>query len=419
VVRKSVPCSQPVDSFHCTADYRAQQPDRSLYTTNNLVVSSAFGQAAQSQLAVENLQPQQQLRMAYEEHLKATTVKQAVPYTDNTTKPRAMNPSRLGPPVVATNKSVSELSPAMQLRQNYEAHLASLRELSLEQPNPTASTDSRLKQRTALTTNSQSPAGVLQAKAESMLPPSTSEPAARETSSKKETPKDHATGSNSGLSVDDHEAGTILLGFINSLRRSFEDAVVQTVEISRENEDAGTTGKAVILGRSAAARKAPSKRETKSRPRSPGVTNNIVTANHTHKNLRLMNGIQPNSFTHTTQVIAMQLQAMTSSVQARPASVTDASTVSKSGSSCGTSSQPNESASSIDDSDSKSDKTDPSSTSEESEEKDVDVHRSQGPPRKRLKSKRVQEFTTQNVLEHCKRMTDLPRKNGKADFGMG
>ena len=89
----------------------------------------------------------------------------------------------------------------------------------------------------------------------------------------------------------------------------------------------------------------------------------------------------------------------------RPASVTDASTLSRSETSSGTSSQPNESASSLDDSDSKSDKTDHSSSSEESEKDCPIPRRSKGPPRKRIKSlKDVQEFTTENVMEHSKRM---------------
>ena len=68
----------------------------------------------------------------------------------------------------------------------------------------------------------------------------------------------------------------------------------------------------------------------------------------------------------------------------RPASVTDASTLSRSETSSGTSSQPNESASSLDDSDSKSDKTDHSSSSEESEKDCPIPRRSKGPPRKQV-----------------------------------
>jgi hypothetical protein len=476
---------------------RRTQSDQSLQALNSIIAQLAWAQAAAtltpalSQLAVANLQ-QQQLRVAFEEQLKAETSRMAVPEAAaGAAKPPTQN---------ASNPNIS---PADQLRQGYELHLKSLQKLAPVQVKPVGSADSARLQATAnqhaslpasmnptskTPNNPHSAADMQQSNATEIVftsyPSAHQREADNDMKSKDDTPGNNSTET-AGIkqASTDEEAGTILFGFLNSLRESYRSAI--EVEVDTEAQIS-----VVEKGENCGARATPSNSASGRTKKSKDPVAVVVSnGSHEKSGKDSSDTVKPQvdskgengTIQHAIPIIPIAAstlfqKAVAISGQRRPASVTDTS-MSRSETSSGTSSQPNESSSSMDDYDSKSDNQDPSSSeesekdypvpqrshgpprkrhkactntstllrserssgassqpnessssmddsdnqdpssSEESEKYSLVPQRSQGPPRKRHKAcKKIQEFTTQNVLEHSKRMKfklERPRKPGK------
>ena len=206
----------------------------------------------------------------------------------------------------------------------------------------------------------------------------------------------HKTGttheSENEQTMADEEAGTVLLGFLKSLRQSYEDAVDEKASEPLDqhfnyNKKEPKRAPATIL-------------DTRSLP--------ATTKHRTEKQRSSFGGMVKRSHStisrsHSPQGSMMNARDLSSTVSQfinskagrrsqRPASVTDTS-------SGNSSSQPAEFSSSLEDS---SDKTDPSSSEESEKEDRAEIRRrSKGPPRKRLKA-----FTAENLIAHSKRMSE-------------
>jgi len=214
------------------------------------------------------------------------------------------------------------------------------------------------------------------------------------TSERAGAPEGKRTGENSQGKLVDEEAGTILLGFLNSLRDSYEDAV---------GGEAGKQSPAVVPG----TKQKKNSKNSEQLPAAPSKKQDVssakckVSKSETKPSPKNpAGGAEPHE---PGTITSSSLSRFNTSKRMKPASVTETSS--------GTSSQPTteQSSSSLDDSDSKSDKTEQSS-SDESEKMARKRHASKGPPRKRLKEyHQGNEFTRENLLEHSKRM-DLARE---------
>lgn len=206
----------------------------------------------------------------------------------------------------------------------------------------------------------------------------------------------------------DEEAGGILMGFLNSLRQSYEDAIEDKTSLPDDRKKSQHAHDAAKNKDSNNPNPKEMPADSESRPISsktplaPTVSNPTQrTGKRSWDNRPATDASQKNNVQITP---TPRFRSITTSHSAlRPASVTDTSNVSRSETSSGdSSSQPTESSSSLEDSDSKSD---PSSSEESEKEPTWMIRRSKGPPRKRLKMyKEVKEFTTKNLIEHSKRM---------------
>jgi hypothetical protein len=508
---------------------RRTQSDQSLLALNNSIITQlAWAQAAAtltpaiSQLAIANLQ-KQQLRVAFEEQLLKAKQEVQSSRTTMLVVPEVAAEAAKPTTQQKTSNTGSTISPVEQLRKGYEAYLKSLQESApvlqvKEQVASAGSTELHQQVTTNQHASSWNPASktrnsnprqsaadyMQRSNAMEIVPPksSPSPPHQREAENDMKS-EDDTSGSDSTENAGteqaapsaDEEAGTILLGFLNSLRESYEDAIevegdeTSKTDVAKKGKKGGaraTSSTSANAGRTKKQRKDPPEatvvsngsQEKSDKGCSSGDVKLQVDAKGEHGTIHSATPVSP-STTAPTQF--QKAVATTSAGQRSPISVTDASTalsiseassgtysqpnessssmddsdsksdnldpcsseesendypvrqrsqgpprkrhkactdtstLSRSETSSGASSQPNESSSSMDDSDSKSDNQDPSS-SEESE-KDYPVRqRNQGPPRKRHKAcKEIQEFTTQNVLEHSKRMKyklDRPRKPG-------
>ncbi len=189
--------------------------------------------------------------------------------------------------------------------------------------------------------------------------------------------------------MPDEEAGTVLLGFLNSLRQSYEDAVERksgdaNVERPlRENENDRLTTPPESIHKdaelSSVIRDVRSETKRRGTKRSPNRNSDLRSP-------------QDGDARYLSTAVSQFISNKGGRRSQRPASVTDIS-------SGNSSFQQGEFSSSLEDS---SDKTDPSS-SEESDKEDPSQIRwqSKGPPRKRVKS-----FTVENLLAHSKRMSE-------------
>ena len=201
-------------------------------------------------------------------------------------------------------------------------------------------------------------------------------------------------------SMDDEEAGTVLLGFLNSLRQSYEDAVekkaVDSSDLRFKNEGVTVkkpTAASVDAKPSEAIRRPPEVDMTPDDERADRKVQEHYSERHASEENRGRN------------LSTAVSQFMSSNAgRRRPASVTDVS-------SGNSSSQPTEVSSSLEDSsdktepsDDSSDKSDQSSSEEEKYEVDEEppTRSSKGPPRKRLKG----AFTKENLMVHSRRMSE-------------
>eukprot|EP00980_Cylindrotheca_fusiformis_P022289 scaffold9176_cov129-Cylindrotheca_fusiformis.AAC.13 len=339
------------------------QDEGSMQFLHNIVNSLAWAQAKASlSPAVAMLQQQQksqneehrrQLLTAYQEQQKEQQQRQLLEQKlrevqNSTATQKTVDTYNMKQGTRKSGKSeiVPDISPAQQLQRSYEAHLESLKKLpsQLHVPAETSSANQTRQVDDETIKSSQSIATLL-----------TNNKEREDEMTKSENREKEASEAARDEKNDYEEAGTILLGFINSLRQSYEDAVEEKETLPRE----------------------------KPKPQGKKRAHKL----HGPMELQCSTDYPPQSQNRTP-----------------PASVTDTSTLARSEVSSGTYSQPTESSSSIEDSDSKSDKTDPSS----SEESDFPTNQRQsGPPRKRLKANRmVKEITAQNLAEHSKRMSE-------------
>jgi hypothetical protein len=263
----------------------------------------------------------------------------------------------------APTPSTNVLTPAEQLQKSYEAHLQSL------------------KQESWKTVPGQ----------EAVCGPS--------------KPSD-ATGKKNGRgpekSMDDEEAGTVLLGFLNSLRQSYEDAVEKKTIGCSDEPSKNDSAKSIVTEPTPASSEKPSR--TTRRPPEVDMTpdDERVDRKVQEHNSELHLSEEDRGSRNLSTAVS---QFMSSNAGRRhPASVTDVS-------SGNSSSQPTEVLSSLEDSsdktdpsDDSSDKSDQSSSEEEKYEIDEEppIRSSKGPPRKRLKG----AFTKENLMVHSRRMSE-------------
>lgn len=390
---------------------------------------------------------QRQLRSAYEEQKQKEVQRQLQAAYENERQKveateKAVSPSTF-PSSHSTSHTPSEVTPAQQLFRSYAAHLESLKEkerresskskpmfVEDEKKLPTADQPIR---KTRLSASAASKSEVLpSSNAENLWSNGREDgcsiAAGMEESCDGATLKDiksvqsdyeqqrRAEG-DEACGTEDEEAGTILWGFLNSLRESYEDAVEQKANSSSAND---AKVRLTLLEEEKYSKKQKKSSRPSGKPRtsiSPTSSSSstelpemLKPAKRAEKRSRDTGSSGETEKDASVQITpAPRFRATSSRIP--PASITDTSTLSRSEISSGASSQPTEfSSSSLEDSDCKSDKTDPSS-SEESEKDCTLLNRgaSKGPPRKRLKAckpvEKVKEFTTQNLMEHSKRMS--------------
>jgi len=280
--------------------------------------------------------------------------------------------------------SLDTVSPAEQLQRSYEAHLASLQKAE-QQTSSERLSSSKIPE----------------------LEPTSS----RVEGTKTESAKIEVGGKCTQNKTQDEEAGAILLGFLNSLRESFEDAV----EAKGERKE--------IKGRSS---------DITGHVKDPNTMESIATVQlessilnteislgsstdiceRRNENVVDHNHLSIHSRRQTSDPLTSLSHFQSSKRKVKPPSVTETSS--------STSSQPTIEQPSSSQEDSKSDKMDHSS-SEESEKEIVPSRRiSKGPPRKRLKGfHEPHEFTWENLMAHSKRMDMECGQSGSASSGDG
>jgi hypothetical protein len=356
------PMAAPIQQIEATVGADSEQKQA---LTKEERVKAAF----EEQQKALRLAYEKSLREAQEEDRKSQPISEAQ-------KPEPKKEIPTQPNTAKNQESTKPLTAAELLHRSYEAHLASLRESKED------------KISVELTRIPSQP------KAASKSSSDNGSSASGTTVSKQQQGKER-----------DEEAGTILLGFLNSLRGSYEDAV-------------GNKGSNGDLA--AASKKKSSKRKgKKSSQYSTDKTDNVSKkAASEPKRVVAVTGSSSDSQEYLKPSSSSRIDSLSRFTSAKrknkPASVTETSS--------GTSSHPTteQSSSSLEDSDSKSDKTDQNSSSSDEDDNDETSkpersskrERSKGPPRKRLKGfHNSNEFTRANLLEHSKRMdieTDGP-----------
>lgn len=324
-----------------------------------------------------------QLKNAYEEQRKEEEQRQLrAAFEDQKKKAETSHASKrdTNHPKITTNAAdqatilkkkhdsdESGLSPAEQLQKSYEAHLLTLNKQSDAAANIAAVPTQ--------------PNGVGKKSV-----------GAEQGNNRKSEEKD------SDKAMDEQEAGTVLLGFLNSLRQSYEDAV--------EDKAAEAPLKTKKHKRTVTETRQDNPCTNKSTQEVDKTPDDTPDSDNNPQD-RSSSAISSSSDEDKGRNISRAVSQFMSSARGRkrPASVTDVS-------SGNSSSQPTEFSSSLEDSSDKtepsedsSEKTDQSSSEEEKEDKDDEVKdrpRSRGPPRKRIKG----AFTQENLLVHSRRMSE-------------
>lgn len=335
---------------------------------------------------VQHSQPQKdiqrQLRNAYEEQKKEEEQRQLrAAFEEEKRKEEARLAAAKAAKTIATSATSSvqdmsqnddkaerkslDVSPAELLQKSYEAHLQALKTKENAKEDFHTSSPSKLSPKVS------TDEGHCSISSEVTRPVSN-------------TNKTNNGGSENEQPMPDEEAGTVLLGFLNSLRQSFEDAVekksigdreVETnkpaTSTTENSKPSSVTPTSIMKDRPVDWKKKGSKRSPERMPDDNGQRDTMNTLSN---------------------AVSQFISAKAGRRSQRPPSVTDVS-------SGNSSTQHGELSSSLEDS---SDKTDPSS-SEESEKEDPTRKRwqSKGPPRKRAKL-----FTEKNLIEHSKRMNE-------------
>ena len=269
--------------------------------------------------------------------------------------------------------SIDTVSPAEQLQRSYEAHLASLQKAE-QQASSKSSPKSPSSQRELIS-------------------------GAEVEANKTENTKTKGGGESSQKKTQDEEAGAILLGFLNSLRESFEDAV--EAKDGNGNTERNKRNTKITRSRNVTAGGPKKQSITNVQLESSTVMTEVSSDSSSHINDR--HNVNDNDHPHVSinsrrpasDPITSLSHFQSSKRKVKPASVTETSS--------STSSQPTiEQPSS---SDSKSDKMGHSSSEESEKEITASRRISKGPPRKRLKGfHEPHEFTRENLMAHSKRM---------------
>ena len=367
-----------------TQSYRQQQQqhERIGVKTSPTPISNKEEHTKKLKAAFE--EQQKALRMAYEKSLQDAQKREDM-VVDS--EPPNLSSDSTGRKQTTDKKialtdpkpSLDTISPAEQLQRSYEAHLASLQ---------------KAEQQASLKTLS-SP------KAPELKPASV-----RVEGKKTEGTKIENGGESIQKKTQDEEAGAILLGFLNSLRESFEDAV--------EAKD----GHKEIKGRSS---------DSTEHVRAPDTTESIATvklessilsaevnldsstdiSERRNENDNDHNHLSIHSRHQTSDPLTSLSHFQSSKRKVKPPSVTETSS--------STSSQPTIEQPSSSQEDSKSDKMDHSSSEESEKEMMASRRISKGPPRKRLKGfHEPHEFTRENLMAHSKRMDMECGQSGSA-----
>ena len=318
--------------------------------------------------------------------------------TEGETKPKPA--SQASSAINQTTKV--QISPAEQLQKSYEQHLRSLNQESKTTSGECRHDNALSPNRTVDIAGLRSTKDLVATSVEDLKEMELGEKAEtnlkNEFMATNERKKDctETTTTPTNNSSAEEEAGTILLGFLNSLRRSYEDAVDVTEQEKTTESQGGVaiSSKSDGKGNSVPGETSPLRQEPKKEGVQVAEHGKISRRERGRKQRSLIGISSPNSLRGASIQMSERRAPFRnthpSSRSGRPASVTDTSTLSRSETSSGAS-NPTESSSSLEDSDSKSDKTDGSSSEEESK----------GPPRKRLKSRK---FTKRNLMEHSIRL---------------
>jgi hypothetical protein len=365
-------------------------------------ISPAAVKMLKQQQQQQNEDHQRQLRSAFEEQKKEMEQRQLEEQKREERKAKT-TPKTESRGAIADKGAVSisdiksqaslEISPAEQLQRSYKAHLESLKKAQNMNKNlldATSSTEpEELQTNEERKISAETPKGIVYGSSKSM----DSSPNEKGSSSRIEKRREGMQGkiNETEGQTDDEEAGTILLGFIKSLRQSYEDAI-------EENTSMPTAVNMISkdLTKRVQKSESPQKKRSLEGRSSTKITllaDDLPISSESHFPPGNHGSLRPTSVTDTSTLSRSEI-------------VTDTSTLSRSEISSGASSHPTETSSTIGDSDSKSDKTEPSS-SEESEKECTVSNNKRGPPRKRLKTgKKVKEFTEKNLAEHSKRMSE-------------
>jgi len=324
---------------------------------------------------------QRALRMAYEKSLQDAQEREEKSFDFETPNAASDSKGSKLTTIVSTtsndSKSTLEIvSPAEQLQRSYEAHLASLQ---------------RAEQQSSLKASSKLTPSLSQSK-----PASGAEVEEKKTKSSKTEGK----GRSSQKKTQDEEAGAILLGFLNSLRESFEDAVEAKDGKKETREWSGDITRYKKVPRGSLNTETIPSVQLESSTEMTEVSSD--SSSHVIERRNAKNNDHPkpsiNSRRQDSDPITSLSHFQSSKRKAKPASVTETSS--------STSSQPTIEQPSSSQEDSKSDKMS-NSSSEESDKEIVASRRriSKGPPRKRLKNfHEPHEFTRENLMAHSKRM---------------
>lgn len=346
-----------------------QQHDKSNSSTETPQISKKEEHTKKLKAAFE--EQQKALRIAYEKSLRDAQEWEEKTSSSKKTQvasdPKGTKPTSDAKTTSNNNSkaSLETISPAEQLQRSYEAHLKSLQRAEQQASLKALATSSS-------TTSSQNE--VSQTKN------------AGTEASEKTGPK----------KSQDEEEGAILLGFLNSLRESFKDAIED-----KDGKHDTKEGTIPNIKRSTTDRNAPEAGPTpsvqlgSSRGTSDGSESIIHIAKSRSGNERLDNSMK--SRRQTSDPITSLSHFQSSKRKVKPASITETSS--------STSSQPTSEQPSSSQEDSKSDKMGSSSSEDSDKEITASIRSSKGPPRKRLKGiHEPHEFTRENLMAHSKRM---------------
>jgi hypothetical protein len=368
--------SPPLPNIQVVAkEEQLQQKMESSAQTNTLTKEQRLKAAYEEQ--------QRALRLAFEESLKdaqeeerlaqqaAAQAKQAAASTKAITDTTANSGN--------ASTSTKHLSPAELLQRSYEAHLASLQKA--ENDHVASSTTKT----SAVHSNLKGDSG-------------------RNSKSGGKNKKNKVRGSNANPGkVEEDEGKQLMVGFLQSLRGSFEDAVGNGAgRPPKPSKAAGFDSTKKKKTKKKDRSSSSSEKESKKKPAEiPATSSAMASAKNDSSSQDFP---KPAEFGNKmTSLDRFQKQKR----KLKPASVTETSS--------GSSSQPTteQSSSSLEDSDSKSDKTEQSSSSDEYENGDARPS-SKGPPRKRLKkftNTPSSDFTLENVMKHSQQM-DMQEADG-------